>query len=88
MKTINPRVPADLQKALGATPKANSLWLEITPVARRDWILWITSAKKKETKIRRIKKACDMLAKDKKRVCCFGGINWLIKMNEEKKSGK
>ncbi|HJY07460.1 MAG TPA: YdeI/OmpD-associated family protein, partial [Bryobacteraceae bacterium] len=42
-----PTVPVDLRKALaGAAPKARALWSDITPIARRDWIHWITSAKK------------------------------------------
>jgi hypothetical protein len=73
------RVPLELRKALAATPLAQALWADITPIARRDWIFWIISAKQLETRMRRIEKACDMLASGKRRVCCFGGINWLMK---------
>ena len=66
-----PTVPADLRKALAAAPKARALWSDITPIARRDWILWIISAKQAETRERRIKNACSMLAAGKRRVCCF-----------------
>lgn len=66
-----PSVPADLRKALAAAPKARALWSDITPIARRDWIHWITSAKQTETRARRIEKACAMLAAGKRRVCCF-----------------
>jgi len=66
-----PRVPPDLRKALEAAPKARALWPEITPIARRDWIHWITSAKSPETRTRRIKNTCAMLAAGKRRVCCF-----------------
>jgi len=66
-----PTVPADLRKALAAAPKARALWSDITPNARRDWIHWITSAKQAETRTRRIKNACSMLAAGKRRVCCF-----------------
>jgi hypothetical protein len=66
-----PRVPADLRKALATAPKARALWLDITPVARRDWIHWITSAKRPETRARRVGNACAMLAAGKRRVCCF-----------------
>jgi hypothetical protein len=70
-KEPEPRVPADLRKALAASPKARALWSDITPIARRDWIAWITSAKRSETRARRIDNACDMLAAGKRRVCCF-----------------
>ena len=33
-----PKVPADLKKALAAVPQAQSLWKDITPMARWDWI--------------------------------------------------
>src|SRR2546423_13814758 len=33
-----PKVPADLRKALASAPKARALWKDITPNARRDWI--------------------------------------------------
>ena len=73
------RVPVDLRKALAAAPLARASWADITPTARREWILWISSAKQAETRSRRIEKACAMLASGKRRVCCFGGINWLTK---------
>lgn len=66
-----PEVPADLRKALAAAPKARAVWADITPIARRDWIQWITSGKRAETRVLRIDKACDMLAKGKRRPCCF-----------------
>ena len=67
-----PRVPADLRKALAAAhPKTLAVWADITPMARRDYIHWIVSAKQTETRARRIRNACDMLAKGKRRPCCF-----------------
>ena len=73
------RVPLELRQALAATPKAEALWAEITPIARRDWILWITTAKQEETRRRRIETACDKLATGMRRVCCFPGLKWLVK---------
>ncbi len=67
-----PTVPADLQTALaGAPAKAREVWEDITPIARRDWIHWITSAKKAETRVKRVQTACSMLAAGKRRACCF-----------------
>ncbi|MBX3357252.1 MAG: DUF1905 domain-containing protein [Phycisphaeraceae bacterium] len=67
-----PGVPADLRKALaGASARAREVWSDITPVARRDWIQWITSGKRAETRMKRIAAACDMLGKGKRRACCF-----------------
>jgi hypothetical protein len=75
------RVPADLLKALGSDPRAQAAWADITPLARRDWIFSVSTAKLPETRQRRIEKACDMLAKGKRRLCCFPGIKWLMKEN-------
>jgi hypothetical protein len=67
-----PRLPADLRKALAAaSPGTRKVWSDITPIARRDWVHWIVSAKQGETRARRIRTACDMLAKGKRRPCCF-----------------
>ena len=70
-KEPEPRVPADLRKALAAAQEARAVWSDLTPIARRDWIHWITSAKRSETRARRIHNACEMLAAGKRRVCCF-----------------
>ena len=75
------RVPLDLRKALAAAPLAQAGWEDITPLARRDWIFSISSAKAPETRRRRIEKACDMLASGKRRLCCFPGIKWIMKEN-------
>jgi hypothetical protein len=77
------RVPMDLRKALAAAPRAQEGWEDITPMARRDWIFSISSAKQPETRKRRIEKACDMLASGKRRLCCFPGIKWMMKKNEK-----
>jgi Bacteriocin-protection, YdeI or OmpD-Associated len=78
-------VPADLRKALAKTPRAQATWEDITPLARRDWVFWLISAKQAETRTRRIEKALDMLASGKRRVCCFGGIEWIIKTGNSAK---
>lgn len=67
-----PQVPEDLRWALAAAPaKTREAWLDITPAARRDFVHWINSAKQRETRARRVSNACDMLAKGKRRPCCF-----------------
>lgn len=71
-KEPEPRVPADLKRALtAANATAKATWKDITPVARRDWIHWITSGKKAETRIKRVDVAIDKLASGNRRACCF-----------------
>jgi hypothetical protein len=66
-----PEVPADLRAALADSVEAHATWNDTTPIARLDWIHWITSAKQTKTRTQRIRNACDMLASGKRRVCCF-----------------
>ena len=72
-------VPTDLQQALGAAPKARALWEVVTPMARREWVRWIASAKQEETRMRRIEVGIDKLSKGMRRPCCFPGLNWVTK---------
>lgn len=65
------QVPADLRKALAADTSAGAAWKGLTPIARRDFISWIESAKKPETRTRRIEKASGMLLSGKRRPCCY-----------------
>ncbi len=68
------KVPADLRRALAITPKAEALWQDLTPIARRDFISWIESAKQAETRSRRVTVACSKLIAGKRRPCCYSVI--------------
>lgn len=67
---MNP-LPSDLRKALASVPAAKAQWDHLTPIARRDFISWIDSAKQIDTRKRRIERACSMLAAGKRRPCCY-----------------
>jgi uncharacterized protein YdeI (YjbR/CyaY-like superfamily) len=66
-------VPADLRKALAASPKAKAAWEDITPLARNEWICWVISVKKLETRRDHIRRTCTELVEGKRRPCCFAG---------------
>jgi hypothetical protein len=66
-----PEIPADLQRALAASPAARAVWNETTTIARVDWIHWIVSAKQSKTRAQRIATALDKLTSGERRVCCF-----------------
>ncbi len=66
-----PKVPADLKVALAAAPEAHELWMDITPMARWDWIRWIGATKNPETRRRRIEVTLSKFRDRKRRPCCF-----------------
>ena len=70
-KWPDPKVPADLKSALAAVPQAQQLWLDITPMARWDWIRWIGATKNPETRQRRIDITLSKFEDGKRRPCCF-----------------
>lgn len=70
------RVPKDLGKALATSPKAKVKWKDLTPIARRDFISWVDSAKQLETRKRRIERACSMLIAGKRRPCCYSIVSF------------
>lgn len=67
------RVPTDLKSIILASTRITSIWEDITPLARNEWICWIESAKKVETRERRIKIMLDKLKKGDRRPCCWAG---------------
>jgi hypothetical protein len=66
-----PEVPADISKALSSDPQANALWVQITPMARWDWLRWIRATNNPETRRRRIEVALSKLKVGERRPCCF-----------------
>jgi len=65
------KVPADLRKALAST--ALDAWNGLTPLARNEWICWVISVKKPETRRHHIGRACAELKEGKRRPCCWPG---------------
>lgn len=66
-------VPADLRKTLTTSKAVGVAWNDITPLARNEWICWIISAKKSQTRDSRIRRTVDMLNNGKRRPCCWAG---------------
>ncbi|OHA57835.1 MAG: hypothetical protein A2114_01050 [Candidatus Vogelbacteria bacterium GWA1_51_14] len=67
------KLPADFKQALAAAPKAQAAWANITPLARNEWICWVISGKKAETRNIRIEKTLSKLKSGMRRPCCFAG---------------
>jgi len=66
-------VPADLRAALTRTPQAQKAWEDTTPLARNEWICWVVSAKKADTRNEHIKRTVEQLITGKRRPCCWAG---------------
>ena len=68
------RIPKDLRKVLVVSAKAKVQWADLTPIARRDFVSWIESAKQAETRKRRVDSIPSRLASGKRRPCCYAVI--------------
>lgn len=73
------RNPADWSEALSQAPAALALYEQVTPMARREWVRWVASAKQEKTRAHRIEVGIDKLTKGMRRPCCFPGINFVTK---------
>jgi uncharacterized protein YdeI (YjbR/CyaY-like superfamily) len=68
-------VPADLRKALLADESAQERWEDLTPLARNEWICWVISNKKPETRQNHVDRTITELLEGKRRPCCWLGCN-------------
>lgn len=67
------KIPADLSEALVSDPKVITAWESLTPLARNEWICWVTFVKKLETRKEHIKRMTQQLKEGKRRPCCWLG---------------
>ena len=61
-----PRLPGYIAKALKANSSAWKFFRELAPTYRRDFVVWIHTAKRPETRARRIRESISLLAAGKK----------------------
>jgi hypothetical protein len=67
-----PIVPVDLEVALAAAPeKIQSLWNDITPMARWEWVRWVNATQNPDTRKRRVEVTISKMKSGKRRPCCF-----------------
>ena len=67
------KLTPDIQKALSADTKALALWESLTPLARNEWICWVTFVKKEETRKDHVKRVVSELKDGMRRPCCWLG---------------
>lgn len=66
-------VPKDLREVLMAVSKVRLIWNDLTPLARNEWICWVTIVKKSETRKEHIEWLQTDLLQGKRRPCCWSG---------------
>lgn len=67
------KMPKDFSVAILKDKEATNLWASITPLARNEWICWVTDAKKQETRDRRIAVGLSKMRSGMRRPCCWAG---------------
>lgn len=67
------QLPTDLRKALMADPDVRAAWEDLTPLARNEWICWVVTNKKPETRANHVERTRTELIEGKRRPCCWIG---------------
>lgn len=67
------KVPKDLKEVLLSNSKLSTLWNELTPLARNEWICWVTIVKKSETRKNHLERLSTEILEGKRRPCCWPG---------------
>lgn len=66
-------VPSDLRKALTSNAEVITKWNDLTPLARNEWICWVITNKRPETRANHIERVRTELLEGKRRPCCWAG---------------
>ena len=68
-------LPDDLRRALDANPPALDAWMDITRLARNEFICWVEDAKQPVTRERRIRRTQEELEDGMRRPGCWPGCS-------------
>lgn len=66
-------ITSELKTLLESQEDLIQIWNNLTPLSRNEWICWIITAKKSETRLKRLRKLKEDLINNKKRPCCWPG---------------
>lgn len=66
-------VPDDLRAVLNSSAALEAKWDALTDLARNEWICWMTSPKKQETRDAHLARLQEEVMAGKRRPCCWPG---------------
>lgn len=66
-------IPKDLRTSLSSRKEIAEAWNNLTPLGRNEFICWVMSVKKPETRRHHIQRVCAEIAEGKRRPCCWPG---------------
>lgn len=66
-------MPDELRRTVDADPDLKAKWDDLTPLARNEWICWMTSPKKQETRDAHFVRLRQEVLGGKRRPCCWPG---------------
>jgi uncharacterized protein YdeI (YjbR/CyaY-like superfamily) len=66
-------MPGELQAILIRDPALATKWNDLTDLARNEWICWMTSPKRQETRDAHLVRLREDVLSGKKRPCCWPG---------------
>lgn len=66
-------IPENLKNILLENSELLEKWNALTPIARNEWICWITIPKQEKTKQERLKRLQEDILSGQKRPCCWPG---------------
>jgi uncharacterized protein YdeI (YjbR/CyaY-like superfamily) len=67
------KLTQDIRTALISDTVALAAWEKLTPLARNEWICWVTYVKKEETRKDHLKRLVSELKEGMRRPCCWMG---------------
>ena len=66
-------MPQDLRRALVESAAALEAWMDITPLARNEFVCWVEDAEQPATRARRVRRTREELEEGRRRPCCWPG---------------
>lgn len=64
-------IDEDIKNLLDTNKELKNAWDKLTPLARNEWICWVTIVKKEETKNQHLVRLKEEILNGKKRPCCW-----------------